>query len=63
MQQKLVQNFFTPRKAGAFVSKRKRTAKATLKVEKYVFYTFTENICSACNPMQVVVFCKHVLNL
>ena len=33
------------------------------KIEKYVYYTFTENICSACNPMQVVVSCKHVLLL
>ena len=35
----------------------KRTAKATPKIEKYVHYIFTENICSDCNPMQVVV-CK-----
>ena len=31
------------------------------KIEKYVCYIFTENICSARNPMQVVVFCRHVL--
>ena len=40
-----------------------RTAKATPKIEKYVYYIFTEDICSACNPMQVVVFCKHALIL
>ena len=28
-----------------------------------MYYIFTENICSARNPMQVVVFCKHVLIL
>ena len=32
-------------------------------MEKYVYYIFAENICSACNPMQVVVFCKDVLIL
>ena len=30
------------------------TAKATPKIEKYGYYIFTENICSARNPMQVV---------
>ena len=59
MEQKLVQNFFTARSW----SFRKRTAKATPKIEKYVYNTFTENIYFACNPMQVVVFCKHVLIL
>ena len=39
------------------------TAKATPKIEKYGYYIFTENICSARNPMQVLVFCKHVLIL
>ena len=38
----------------------KETAKVTPKIEKYVYYTFTDNICSACNPMQVVVFCHFV---
>ena len=32
-------------------------------MEKYVYYIFTENICSARNPVQVVVFGKHVLTL
>ena len=55
MQQKLFQKFL-PQKAGAFGNNTKGTAKATLKLKKYVYYIFTENICSACNPMQVVVF-------
>ena len=33
------------------------------KIEKDAYYIFTENICSARNPMQVVVFSKHVLTL
>ena len=35
----------------------------TTKIEKYVYYIFTANICSAYNPMHVVVFWKHVLIL
>ena len=41
----------------------KGSVKATPKIETYVYYIFTENICSARNPMQVVVFRKHVLIL
>ena len=63
MQQILVQNLFTTRSWSFWKQHRKGTAKSTPKVEKYVYYIFTENICSACNPMQVVVFCKHVLIL
>ena len=59
MQQKLVQSFL-PQEAGAFGN---NIEKATPKMEKYVCYIFNENICSAFNPMQVVVFCKHVLIL
>ena len=40
----------------------KGSVKATPKIETYV-YIFTENICSARNPMQVVVFRKYVLTL
>ena len=36
---------------------------ATPKIEKYVYYLFTNNICSARNRMRVVVFCEHVLIL
>ena len=32
------------------------------KLKKYVYYIFAENICSACNPMQVVVFCKKCIS-
>ena len=49
--------------AAAFGNNRKGTTKATPKIEKYVYYIFTENICSARNPMKVVVFCKHLLTL
>ena len=63
MQQKLVQIFFTARSWSFWKTPRKGTAKVTPKIEKHVYYVFTENICSACNPVQVVVFCKHVLIL
>ena len=62
MQQKLVQNILQ-QDAGAFENNRKGTTKATPKIRKYVYYIFTHNICSSCNPMQVVVFCKHALIL
>ena len=58
MQQKLVQ-FFLQQEAGH----RKGTAKTKPKIENYVYYIFTKNICSACNPMQVVVFSKDALIL
>ena len=56
MQQKLVE-IFLQQEDGAFGN---RKEKATPKIERYVYYIFTKNICSACNPMQVVVFCKNV---
>ena len=46
-----------------FLSHRKGTAKATAKITKIVHKMLKENIYSACNPLQVVVFCKHVLIL
>ena len=63
MQQKLVQNFFTTRSWSFWKKHRKGTAKATPKIEKYVFYVFTENFFSARNAIKVVFFCKHVLTL
>ena len=61
MQQKLVQFFFT---TGAFGNNiEKEPQKPRPKLKKYGYYIFTENICSACNPVQMVVFCKHVLIL
>ena len=38
-------------------NERKRIAEAMLKIENILnIWIFTENICSACNPMQVLVF-------
>ena len=60
MQQKLFQNFF-PQKAGACRNNaEKEPKKPRPELEKYAYYIFTENIYSACNPMQVVVFCKNI---
>ena len=64
MHQKLFQFFFLPQKAGAFGKYiEKEPQRPRPKLKKYVYYIFTENICSTCNPMQVVVFCKNVLIL
>ena len=41
----------------------KEPQKSHPKLEKYVYYMFTENICSSRSPMLVVVFCKRVLIL
>ena len=65
MQQKLFQFFFLPQEAGAFgknIENEPPKPRPKLK-KKYVYYMFTENICSACNPVQMVVFCKNVLIL
>ena len=60
MQQKLFQNFF-PQEAGAYRNNvEKELKKPRPELKKYVYYIFTENIYSACNPMQVVVFCKNI---
>ena len=61
MQQKLVQNFL--QEAGAFGNNIGKEPQKPRPKLKYIYYIFTENICSACNPMQVVVFYKHVLIL
>ena len=61
MQQKLVQ-IFLHQETGAFgnsIGKKPSRPRPKLKN----MYIFTENICSAHNPMQVVVFCKLVLIL
>ena len=61
MQQKLFQKIFLPQETGALGNKiEKEPQKPLQKLEKYLYYIFTENICSACNPLQVVVFCKNV---
>ena len=63
MQLKNFQNFL-PQEAGAFANNMgKKPQKPRPKLKSYVKYIFTENICSACSPMQVVLFCKNVLIL
>ena len=63
MQQKLFQ-FFLPLEAGAFANNiEKEPQKPRSKLKKYVHYIFTKNISSACNPAQVIGFCKNVLIL
>ena len=65
MHQKSVQNSFTRiKEAGVFGNNiGKEPQKPRPKIEKYVYYTFIKNICPDHNPMQMVVFCKHVLIL
>ena len=64
MQQKVFQNFFLPQEGGAFGKNiEKELQKQSPKLKKYVYYILTENVCSACNLMQVVDFCKNVLIL
>ena len=63
MQQKLFKIFLS-QEAGAFGNNiEKEPPKPRPKLKKYVYYKFTENICSAGNSVQVVVFCKKVLTL
>ena len=53
------QSIFLPQEAGAFGNNiEEEPQKLGPKLKKYVYYIFTENIFSTCNPMQVVVFCK-----
>ena len=62
MLKKVISNFFLAQEAGAFRNNmEKGQQKPRPKFKKYVYYIFTVNICSACNPMQVVAFCKNVL--
>ena len=57
-------NFFLLQEAAAFGNNiEKEPQKPLPKSKKYVFYIFTDNICSSFNPMQVKFFCKHVFNL
>ena len=45
--------------AGAFGNNiEKESQKLHPKLKKYVYYLFTENICSSCDPVQIVGFCK-----
>ena len=54
--------FLTTRSYSFWKQQRKGTAKATSKYEKYVYYIFTENICSTCSPIQVSVFLQKCIN-
>ena len=59
---------FLPQEAGAFgdsIKKESQESRPKLNIYIYIhiFQIITENIFSACNPVQVVVFCKHVLIL
>ena len=52
---------FSPQEAGAFGNNiEKEPQKLGPKLKKYVYYIFSENIFSTCNPMQVVFFCKYL---
>ena len=52
--------FFLPKEAGAFGNNiQKIPQKPCPKLKKYAFCIFTENICSACNSMQMVFSCKN----
>ena len=62
MQQKLVQHVFTTRSWSFWKYHKEGTTKVTPKIKKYVYYIFTENICCACNPMQVVFFLQTCIN-
>ena len=62
MQQKLLHNFL-PQEAGAFVNNiEKEPQKPRPKLRKYVCSIFIENSCSACNPMQVVIYLQTCIN-
>ena len=51
-------NFFLPQEAGGFGNNiEKDPQKPPPKLKKYICYIVTENICSACSPLQKVVFC------
>ena len=46
-----------PQEAEAFGNNiEKEPQKPQPNLKKYVYYILTENICSACNQMQVLVF-------
>ena len=61
MQQKKI-FFFLPQEVGAFGNNiEKKRQKPCPNFKKYVRYIFSEIICSACNPLKVVIFCKNIL--
>ena len=63
MQQNLCQ-FFLPWEAEAFWNNmEKEPQKPRPKLKKYVYYIFTKNFCSACNPIQGEFLYKNLLIL
>ena len=67
MEVQCCKNYFKivlPQEAGAFGNvTEKEPQKPRSKLKKYVYCIFTNNICSACSLMRLVVFCKDVLIL
>ena len=54
-------NFFLPQEAWAFGNNiEKNPQKPRPKVKTIIYHIFTGHICSVCNPVQVIVFCKNV---
>ena len=61
---KIISNFFYHKKLELLEKNiEKEPQRPHSELKKYVFYIFTENICSTCNPMEVVVFWENVLIL
>ena len=57
-------NISLSQEVGAFGNDiEKNSQKPRPKLKKYLYYIYTENICSAYNPMQMVVICKNELIL
>ena len=67
IEEQCSKNYFKillPQEAGGFGNNiEKEPQKLHPNLKKCFYYLFTQNICSACNPMQVVVFSKNVLIL
>ena len=56
-------SFFLPQEAGAFGNNiEKEPQKRRPKLKKYVYYTFTKNISSACSPMRSSSFLQTCIN-
>ena len=56
--------FFITRRWRFWKQHRKGSIKVTPKTEKNILnISMTDHTCSACKPMQVAVFCKHILVL
>ena len=64
MQQTLCKKRFLTHEAGAFINNIEKTPQKPFQnLRKHACYIFIDNICSVCNLMQVVIFCKNVLIL